>query len=146
MVWVNCWMVRDLRTPFGGVKESGVGREGGWEALRFFHRAEERLHHPMEIHRDERAASIRQRAPEPVGHLSARAARGGSAFSLGRRPARARDARRSRASSSTPTARVVSYDIETQCHSVFQNVRYILEEAGSSWDELVDVTVFSHRT
>lgn len=36
IVWVNCWMVRDLRTPFGGMKSSGVGREGGWEALRFF--------------------------------------------------------------------------------------------------------------
>ena len=36
ITWVNCWMVRDLRTPFGGVKQSGVGREGGWEALRFF--------------------------------------------------------------------------------------------------------------
>ena len=36
IVWVNCWMLRDLRTPFGGVKESGVGREGGLEALRFF--------------------------------------------------------------------------------------------------------------
>jgi aminomuconate-semialdehyde/2-hydroxymuconate-6-semialdehyde dehydrogenase len=36
IVWVNCWMVRDLRTPFGGMKHSGVGREGGWEALRFF--------------------------------------------------------------------------------------------------------------
>jgi aminomuconate-semialdehyde/2-hydroxymuconate-6-semialdehyde dehydrogenase len=36
IVWVNCWMVRDLRTPFGGVKQSGVGREGGVEALRFF--------------------------------------------------------------------------------------------------------------
>jgi aminomuconate-semialdehyde/2-hydroxymuconate-6-semialdehyde dehydrogenase len=36
IVWVNCWLVRDLRTPFGGVKNSGVGREGGWEALRFF--------------------------------------------------------------------------------------------------------------
>ena len=36
IVWVNCWMVRDLRTPFGGVKHSGVGREGGNEALRFF--------------------------------------------------------------------------------------------------------------
>jgi aminomuconate-semialdehyde/2-hydroxymuconate-6-semialdehyde dehydrogenase len=36
IVWVNCWMLRDLRTPFGGVKSSGVGREGGWEALRFF--------------------------------------------------------------------------------------------------------------
>lgn len=36
IVWINCWLVRDLRTPFGGVKQSGVGREGGWEAMRFF--------------------------------------------------------------------------------------------------------------
>ncbi|MFT7120835.1 MAG: aminomuconate-semialdehyde/2-hydroxymuconate-6-semialdehyde dehydrogenase [Neolewinella sp.] len=36
IVWVNTWMLRDLRTPFGGVKNSGVGREGGQEALRFF--------------------------------------------------------------------------------------------------------------
>jgi aminomuconate-semialdehyde/2-hydroxymuconate-6-semialdehyde dehydrogenase len=36
IVWINCWMVRDLRTPFGGMKSSGVGREGGMEALRFF--------------------------------------------------------------------------------------------------------------
>ncbi|MES3036699.1 MAG: aldehyde dehydrogenase [Bdellovibrionota bacterium] len=36
LVWVNTWMMRDLRTPFGGVKESGVGREGGMDALRFF--------------------------------------------------------------------------------------------------------------
>ncbi len=36
IVWVNCWMLRDLRTPFGGVKQSGLGREGGFEALRFF--------------------------------------------------------------------------------------------------------------
>ncbi len=36
IVWVNTWMLRDLRTPFGGVKDSGVGREGGFEALRFF--------------------------------------------------------------------------------------------------------------
>ncbi len=35
-VWVNCWLLRDLRTPFGGVKQSGIGREGGDEALRFF--------------------------------------------------------------------------------------------------------------
>tara|TARA_Y100000385_G_C13107740_1_gene649408 strand:- start:2759 stop:4201 length:1443 start_codon:yes stop_codon:yes gene_type:complete len=36
IVWINAWLVRDLRTPFGGTKSSGVGREGGWEALRFF--------------------------------------------------------------------------------------------------------------
>ncbi len=36
IVWINCWMARDLRTPFGGIKNSGVGREGGVDALRFF--------------------------------------------------------------------------------------------------------------
>jgi aminomuconate-semialdehyde/2-hydroxymuconate-6-semialdehyde dehydrogenase len=35
-VWINCWLLRDLRVPFGGMKQSGVGREGGEEALRFF--------------------------------------------------------------------------------------------------------------
>jgi len=37
---------------------------------------------------------------------------------------------------------IVEYDIETQCHSVFQNIKYILEDAGSSWDNIVDVQVF----
>ena len=36
IIWVNCWLLRDLRTPFGGMKQSGMGREGGMEALRFF--------------------------------------------------------------------------------------------------------------
>ena len=36
VVWVNCWLLRDLRTPFGGMKQSGLGREGGFDALRFF--------------------------------------------------------------------------------------------------------------
>jgi len=40
IVWVNCWMLRDLRTPFGGMKDSGVGREGGLESLRFFTEAQ----------------------------------------------------------------------------------------------------------
>jgi aminomuconate-semialdehyde/2-hydroxymuconate-6-semialdehyde dehydrogenase len=36
VVWINCWMLRDLRTPLGGTKQSGLGREGGFEAMRFF--------------------------------------------------------------------------------------------------------------
>lgn len=36
IIWINCWLFRDLRTPFGGMKNSGIGREGGFEALRFF--------------------------------------------------------------------------------------------------------------
>jgi len=37
---------------------------------------------------------------------------------------------------------IIAYDIEKQCHSVFQNIKYILEDAGSSWDKIIDVTVF----
>jgi len=40
IAWINCWLLRDLRTPFGGVKNSGVGREGGFEALKFFTEAQ----------------------------------------------------------------------------------------------------------
>ena len=36
IIWINCWLLRDLRTPFGGMKQSGVGREGGFEVLDFF--------------------------------------------------------------------------------------------------------------
>lgn len=38
--------------------------------------------------------------------------------------------------------KITSYDIEAQCHSVFQNIKYILEDAGSGWDKIIDVTVF----
>ena len=38
-MWVNCWMKRDLRTVFGGLKDSGLGREGGTESLAFFQEA-----------------------------------------------------------------------------------------------------------
>ena len=47
IVWINCWMLRDLRTPFGGVKNSGVGREGGDEALRFFTKAPKTISWPQ---------------------------------------------------------------------------------------------------
>ena len=36
VIWINCWLVRDLRTPFGGLKQSGLGKEGGEDVLRFF--------------------------------------------------------------------------------------------------------------
>ena len=42
-MWVNTWLLRDLRVPFGGMKQSGIGREGGGESLHFYNRGEERL-------------------------------------------------------------------------------------------------------
>ena len=59
---MNCWLVRDLRVPFGGMKQSGVGREGGEEALRFFTRAEKRLHRQVELMRSDRWRIRRLRA------------------------------------------------------------------------------------
>ena len=42
----------------------------------------------------------------------------------------------------TPEGQIASYDIATQCRAVFENVRLVLEDAGSSWDRIIDVTVF----
>lgn len=81
------------------------------------------------------------RAPEPVGLYPHARRVGGLLFLSGVGP-------RERGSSTIPGVEldaaggIISYDIETQCRSVFQNVRYILEDAGSSWDNIVDVTVF----
>ena len=82
-----------------------------------------------------------QRAPEPVGAYPHARRVGNLLFLSGIGP-------RVRGSREVPGVRlrtdgtVESYDIEAQCRSVFANVRAVLEEAGSSWDKLVDVTVF----
>lgn len=82
-----------------------------------------------------------QRAPEPVGPYPHARRVGNLLFLSGVGP-------RERGSSRIPgveldaAGNVLSYEIETQCHSVFRNVRYILEESGSSWEKIVDVTVF----
>lgn len=81
------------------------------------------------------------KAPEPVGPYPHARRVGNLLFLSGVGP-------RERGSKTIPgveldeTGDVVSYNIETQCRSVFQNVRYILEDAGSSWESIVDVTVF----
>ncbi len=81
------------------------------------------------------------RAPEPVGLYPHARRVGGLLFLSGVGP-------RERGSKEIPgveldgRGNIVSYDIEAQCRSVFQNVRYILEDAGSSWEKIVDVTVF----
>ncbi len=81
------------------------------------------------------------KAPEPVGAYPHARRVGNLLFLSGIGP-------RERGSSKIPGVEldehgtIISYDIETQCHSVFRNVKYVLEEAGSSWEKLVDVTVF----
>jgi 2-aminomuconate deaminase len=81
------------------------------------------------------------KAPEPVGPYPHARRVGNLLFLSGIGP-------RERGSTKIPgveldqDGNIVSYDIEAQCHSVFRNVNYVLEEAGSSWEKLVDVTVF----
>lgn len=90
----------------------------------------------------DKAASIHSKAaPEPVGAYPHARRVGNLLFLSGMGP-------RSRGSGEIPGVtldehgNVLSYDIELQCHAVFENVRSVLQEAGSSWDKLVDVTVF----
>lgn len=81
------------------------------------------------------------KAPEPVG-LYPHARKVGNLLFLSGVGPRERGTKKIPGVELDINGSITSYDIETQCRSVFQNVRYILEDAGSSWDKLVDVTVF----
>jgi len=81
------------------------------------------------------------KAPEPVG-LYPHARRVGNLLFLSGVGPRERGVKTISGVDLDEAGNIVSYDIESQCRSVFQNVRYILEDAGSSWDNIVDVTVF----
>lgn len=81
------------------------------------------------------------KAPEPVG-LYPHARRVGNLLFLSGVGPRERGTKKIPGVELNDDGAIVSYDIETQCRSVFQNVRYIVEDAGSSWDKIVDVTVF----
>lgn len=81
------------------------------------------------------------KAPEPVG-LYPHARRVGDLLFLSGVGPRDRGTKKIPGVELDDAGEIVSYDIETQCRSVFQNVRYILEDAGSSWANIVDVTVF----
>lgn len=81
------------------------------------------------------------KAPEPVG-LYPHARRVGNLLFLSGVGPRERGTKKIPGVELGANGEIVAYDIETQCRSVFQNVRYILEDSGSSWDEIVDVTVF----
>ena len=82
-----------------------------------------------------------QRAPEPVGAFPHAKRAGHLLFLSGIGP-------RTRGSKEIPgvtlgaAGEIVSYDIEAQCHAVFENVRLVLEDAGGSWNDIIDVTVF----
>jgi 2-aminomuconate deaminase len=81
------------------------------------------------------------KAPEPVG-LYPHARKVGNLLFLSGVGPRKRGSKEIPGVTLDEAGKIISYDIEQQCHSVFQNVRYILEASGSRWENLVDVTVF----
>ncbi|WP_303310301.1 RidA family protein [Hymenobacter sp. BT730] len=81
------------------------------------------------------------RAPEPVG-LYPHARRAGNLLFLSGVGPRQRGQKNVPGVELASDGSILRYDFESQCHAVFQNVRYILEEAGARWEDLVDVTVF----
>lgn len=81
------------------------------------------------------------KAPEPVG-LYPHARRVGNLLFLSGVGPRERGTKKIPGVELDANGTIISYDIEAQCRSVFQNVKYILEDAGSSWDQIVDVTVY----
>jgi 2-aminomuconate deaminase len=84
---------------------------------------------------------ISSKAPEPVG-LYPHARKAGNFLFLSGVGPRERESKKIPGVELNKKGEIISYNIEVQCHSVFKNVKYILEEAGSSWDKIVDVTVF----
>jgi 2-aminomuconate deaminase len=81
------------------------------------------------------------KAPEPVG-LYPHARKVGNLLFLSGVGPRERGTKKIPGVELDENGNIIAYDIETQCHSVFRNIRYILEDAGSGWDKIVDVTVF----
>jgi 2-aminomuconate deaminase len=87
------------------------------------------------------SSHVSQAAPEPVGNYPHARRAGGLLFLSGIGP-RKRGTEEIPGVTLRPDGSVAAVDIEAQCRSVFDNVRVVLEEAGSSWERLVDVTVF----
>ena len=81
------------------------------------------------------------RAPEPVGAFPHAKRVGNLLFLSGIGP-RKRDSKEIPGVTLDSAGHIVSYNIETQCRTVFENVRLVLEDAGASWNDIVDVTVF----
>jgi 2-aminomuconate deaminase len=81
------------------------------------------------------------KAPEPVG-LYPHARRVGNLLFLSGVGPRERGSKQIPGVTLDAAGNISNYDIEQQCHSVFRNVKYILEDAGSGWDKIVDVTVY----
>jgi 2-aminomuconate deaminase len=103
--------------------------------------AEQQERYSLQFQPQHQNVIISSQAPEPVGPYPHAHRVGNLLFLSGVGP-RERGSKKIPGVELDETGNIISYDIAAQCHSVFRNIKYILEEAGSSWDKIVDVTVF----
>ncbi|MEM6531353.1 MAG: aldehyde dehydrogenase family protein [Myxococcota bacterium] len=155
MVWVNTWLNRDLRVPFGGVKASGVSREGGEYSLGFYSEAKNicvQLEEPAPVAKTikvkapaqrEASGSINSgRAPKPVGAYPHARRHGDLLMLSGVGPRSPEDNSVPGGPIHNEAGQPLAYDIEAQTRAVIENVRVILEDSGASLDHLLDIQVF----
>ena len=156
MVWVNTWLLRDLRVPFGGVKDSGVGREGGHHSLEFFSetrnvcihlggpsRAAVTPRRPVPPPRPADDGAVRTTsAPKPVGPYPHARRYGDLLFLSGMGP-------RQPGTDAIPGGPIrdgdgnaLDYDVEAQTRAVIDNIATVLEASGGTLDDVVDITCF----
>ncbi len=103
--------------------------------------AEQRERYSPKSQPQQQDVVISSQAPEPVGPYP-HARRAGNLLFLSGIGPRERGSKKIPGVDLDANGEIVSYDIAAQCHAVFRNIKYILEEAGSDWDKIVDVTVF----
>jgi reactive intermediate/imine deaminase len=158
MVWVNTWLLRDLRVPFGGTKDSGVGREGGRFSLEFFSESRNvcvaisdtappaALHtrpptRPAKPPRADNGEVRTAAAPRPVGPYPHARRFGELLFVSGMGP-------RQPGTDEIPGGPIRDadgprdYDIAAQTHAVIKNIATVLEASGASLADVLDVTCF----
>lgn len=170
MVWVNTWLHRDLRVPFGGSKESGVGREGGRYSLEFFSEVSNvcidlssgRPGQPQpqpnkpEVQNKQVKPEVQNKqvtpedpsvihasnAPAPVGAYPHARRLGNLLYLSGIGPRRPVTNEIPGGPVWDNEGNVLNYDVEAQTRSVIDNVQRILQSSGSSLDKVVDVSVY----
>lgn len=153
IVWVNAWLVRDLRTPFGGVKSSGIGREGGNYSLDFFSELKNIYIHVPKLKSpaigviarpfSSKASIDVASAPKPVGAYPHARRHGDLLFLSGIGP-------RDPITNGVPGGAIedefgnknLNYDVKEQTKSVIRNIETILKGCGASLEDIVDVQVF----
>jgi len=138
ILWVNCWLVRDLRTPFGGVKGSGIGREGGNYSLDFY--SEQKTITVM-IGDPAPLPPAVSHLPVPAGAYVHARQEGRFIFLSGMGPRQG--------TNTIPGGAIVgadgsaqNYDVTEQAQALISNMRTVLANNGSSLERVVDVQVF----